>query len=273
MACLSMTDATQARSGCSAGLYTGLVFGSLAASGAGAALVAGGYFYAGMWPQSQVFGRTLIAGNDPNEIALTFDDGPNDRYTEQLLELLVRHQARATFFVIGRFARQRADIVRRIREAGHTVGNHTWTHPRLMFCSLARVREELSATNAALEDILSEQIKYFRPPYGARRPAVLHAARQMGLVPVLWNVTACDWKPIPPDGLLRKMESGIARNQRRGRGSNLLLHDGGHTGIGEDRSRTLAATRALLEKWSGKANFVTVAHWCEPSSAKAHASV
>lgn len=236
-----------------------------------AALAVGGYFYAGMWPQSQVFGRTLIAGNDPDEIALTFDDGPNDGYTERMLDLLARHEVRATFFVIGRYAREQASLVRRIREAGHVVGNHTWTHPQLLFRSPARTREELAATNAALEDILGEKIRYFRPPYGARRPAVLRMARAMGLVPVLWNVTGYDWKPIPAEGLLRNLENGIWRNQRRGTGSNLLLHDGGPDGIGEDRSRTLTATKALLEAWRGKVRFVTVEQWGESPGAQSSA--
>lgn len=233
------------------------------ATAAVAALAVGGYYYAGMWPQSQLFGRTLIAGNDPDEIALTYDDGPNDAYTERTLDILARHEARATFFVIGRFLRGRAALVRKIRAAGHVVGNHTWTHPRLLFHSPERTRQELSATNAALEDILGEKITYFRPPYGARRPSVLRVAREMGLVPVLWNVTGYDWKSIPVERLLHNLESGIRRNQRRGRGSNLLLHDGGDTGIGVDRSRTIAATSALLTAWRGKARFVTVAEWRE----------
>ena len=256
-----MTDAAFRHGDVPQSLYTGSVLRSLAISGAGAALLVGGYFYAGLWPQSQIFGRTLIAGSDPDEIALTFDDGPNDGYTERLLEILARYNAHATFFLIGRFARERAPLVRRIREAGHVVGNHTWTHPRLMFSPPSRVRQELTATNTALEDLLGERIEYFRPPYGARNPGVLRIAREMGLVPVLWNVTVFDWKPIPPEGLLRKMENGIRRNQHRGRGSNLLLHDGGHTGMGVDRSRTIAATASLLELWHGKAQFVSVDHW------------
>lgn len=243
--------------------YTGSMRGSLALSAAGAALLVGGYFYAGMWPESQIFGRTLIAGDDPDEIALTYDDGPNDGHTERLLDILARHNAQATFFLIGRFARQRPDLVRRIQAAGHTIGNHTWTHPRLIFQPPARVREELFTTNSALEDILGERVRYFRPPYGARRPAVLRIARELGLVPVQWNVMAFDWKPIPSEGLLERMERGIDRNQRHNRGSNLLLHDGGHTGIGVDRSRTIAATAALLERWHGRAHFITVAQWSE----------
>lgn len=237
---------------------------SRATIAASAAFLVGGYFYAGMWPQSQVFGRTLIAGGDPDEIALTFDDGPNDGYTERLLDILARHEAHATFFLIGRFARQRPELVRRIHAAGHVIGNHTWTHPWLMFSSPARIREELSTTNAALEDILGEPVRYFRPPHGARNPGVLRIARDLGLVPVLWNITIFDWKPTPPEGLLHRMEHGIARNRRRGRGSNLLLHDGGDTAIGVDRSRTLAATASLLESWQGRARFVTIAEMQGP---------
>lgn len=239
------------------------MFGSLAAFGTGAALVAGGYLYAGMWPESQIFGRTLIAGNVSDEFALTYDDGPNDACTEQLLDVLARHQVHATFFVIGRFARERVALIRRIREAGHLVGNHTWTHPMLLFRSPGRVREELRRTSAALEDALGERIAYFRPPHGARRPDVLRAARELGMIPVLWNVTGYDWKPIGAQQIVANLEEGIRRNRRRGVGSNLLLHDGGQAGIGQDRMQTVAATAALLDKWHGRVRFVTVEHWSE----------
>ncbi|MGB0122553.1 MAG: polysaccharide deacetylase family protein [Silvibacterium sp.] len=224
-------------------------------------LAAGGYLYAGMAPGSQVFGRTLIAGSDPDEFALTYDDGPNDACTEQILEILARHEVKATFFVIGRFARERVALIRRIRAAGHVVGNHTWTHPVLLFRSPGRVCEELAATSAALEDALGEKVEYFRPPHGARRPDVLRAARGMGMVPVLWNAMGYDWKPTTAERVLSNLDKGIRRNRKRGCGSNLLLHDGGQAGIGQDRSHTVAATAALLEQWRGKVRFVTVADW------------
>jgi peptidoglycan-N-acetylglucosamine deacetylase len=226
-----------------------------------ASLAAGGYLYAGMWPESQIFGRTLIAGGDPDEFALTYDDGPNDACTEQILEILARYEVRATFFVIGRFACERVALIRRIRAAGHVVGNHTWTHPVLLFRSPARAREELSATSKTLEDALGEKISYFRPPHGARRPDVLRTARELGMVPVMWNAMGNDWKPTTAETVLRNLDKGIRRNRRRGVGSNLLLHDGGQAGIGQDRSHTVAATSALLDTWHGKARFVTVAQW------------
>jgi peptidoglycan-N-acetylglucosamine deacetylase len=226
-----------------------------------AVLLAGGYLYAGMWPESQIFGRTLIAPNRPSEFALTYDDGPNDACTEQILEILSRHEVRATFFVIGRFAHERVPLIRRIRAAGHVVGNHTWTHPVLLFRSPGRVREELSTTSKTLEDILGEKVSYFRPPHGARRPDVLAAARELGMVPVMWNAMGYDWKPTTPEVVLRNLDKGIRRNRRRGVGSNLLLHDGGQAGIGQDRSHTVAATAALLDTWSTKVRFVTVSDW------------
>src|SRR5690242_6801060 len=94
-----------------------------------AALAAGGYHYAALWPASRIFGRSLVAGDDPAEVALTYDDGPNDPYTGQLMDVLARHQVRATFFVIGRYVRQKPNLVRALHRSGHLIGCHTMTHP------------------------------------------------------------------------------------------------------------------------------------------------
>jgi peptidoglycan/xylan/chitin deacetylase (PgdA/CDA1 family) len=129
-----------------------IVDGAIAAAALG--LAVGGCAYASLWPTSQIFGRTLIAGDDGNEVALTFDDGPNDAATLQLLEVLARHVVRATFFNMGNFARERPEIVRQVAAAGHLVGNHTMSHPRLSTASAARVRQEIADCNAALEEIM-----------------------------------------------------------------------------------------------------------------------
>ena len=212
-----------------------------------AGLAAGGYTYAALSYQSQIFGRTLIANRDPDEIALTFDDGPNDPYTQQLLEVLAVNRVRATFFMIGRFVRQRPDIVRDVHAAGHLIGNHTMNHPWLVLESPAKVRQELAGCNAALEDAIGEEITYFRPPHGSRRPDVLRAARELGLIPVMWNVIGHDWEPgIRKEDVLRRVEKGILRNRRVGMGSNIVLHDGGQAAIGQDRSATVGAVRSTL---------------------------
>ena len=136
-------------------------------------ITAGAYAYAAKWPTSQLFGRTLVAGSDIQEVALTFDDGPNDPYTQQLLDLLDRRQVRATFFLMGSYVRQHPEIARAIQQGGHLLGNHTMTHPSLLWQRPKRIREELAGCNAVIEDATGEVVKWFRPPFGARRPDVL----------------------------------------------------------------------------------------------------
>jgi peptidoglycan/xylan/chitin deacetylase (PgdA/CDA1 family) len=233
-----------------------------AACAAALGLVAGGFAYASLWPTSQIFGRMLIAGENADEVALTFDDGPNDAATPELLEVLELHGVHATFFAMGDFARVKPEIVRQVAAAGHLVGNHTMSHPRLSMQPAARVRRELAECSAVLEDISGAAVKFFRPPFGARRPYVLHAARELGLTPVMWNVTGYDWNPIGVEGILANLDEGIARNRRRGRGSNLLLHDGGHRGMGAARMDTVSAVDRLLGAHRGTATrFVTVDAW------------
>lgn len=223
--------------------------------------VGGTLTQAALRPQSSLFGRTVIAGRDPAEIALTYDDGPNDAATGKLLEVLARHNARATFFMIGRFVRQRPEIVREVRAAGHLVGNHTMTHPWLTTKPASLIREELRACNAALEDVLGEPVRYFRPPHGARRPVVLRAARELGLTVVQWNVQGNDWEPIGAQGILHNLESGMRQVEGRGQGANVLLHDGYDRAMGADRSGTVQATERLLEKMAGTHRLVTVDAW------------
>lgn len=235
--------------------------GELAAA---VALVAAGgtLTQAALSPGSMLFGRTVIAGSDPREIALTYDDGPNDSATMQLLEVLAKHGARATFFMIGRFVQQRPEIARAVFAAGHLVGNHTMTHPWLAFESASRIREELRGCNAALEDALGVPVRYFRPPHGARRPVVLRTAREMGLTLVQWNVMGHDWKPVGGQSVLQKVEAGIQRAASRGRGANVLLHDGYDRAMGADRSGTVQATDLLLQRLArGPHRLVTVDAW------------
>ena len=131
-----------------------------------------------MAPTGQWYGKTftgLRAGS--RELALTYDDGPNDPHTLRLLEILAKHEIHATFFLIGRYVRRRPDIAREIFRAGHAIGNHTETHPLLIFKSEAEIRRQLSECRTALEEAIGEPSSLFRPPFGGRRPAVLRIAR------------------------------------------------------------------------------------------------
>lgn len=217
---------------------------------------------AALRPGSQLFGRTLIAGNDPREVALTYDDGPNDACTEALLELLDRYNVKATFFMIGRFVRQSPALARQVHAAGHLVGNHTMTHPWLAWQSARRVREELRGCQETLEDTLGAPVRYFRPPHGARRPVVLRIARELGLTTVQWNAIGMDWRLPGVERIVTHVGRGVGRARERGRGANILLHDGFDVAMGADRSQTVRATEILLEQFTQDGSrVVTVGAW------------
>jgi peptidoglycan/xylan/chitin deacetylase (PgdA/CDA1 family) len=210
--------------------------------------------YQSMAPTGQWFGRAFTGlGRGSKQLALTYDDGPNDPHTQHLLDVLARHQVRATFFLIGRYVRQRPDIVRELIKAGHVVGNHTFTHPLLIFKSAREVRSQLESCNRALTEAVGEHSNLFRPPFGGRRPAVLRIARQTGLEPVMWNVTGYDWNATSAEQIERKVT-----RQVRG-GDVILLHDGGHRDFGADRSCTVTATDRLISRYKSEGyEFVTI---------------
>jgi peptidoglycan-N-acetylglucosamine deacetylase len=227
--------------------------------------LAAGCTYAALSAQSQLFGKVLIAPRNPNEIALTFDDGPNDIVTERLLDILAGYNVRATFFLIGNYARQRPQIVRAIAASGHLIGNHTMTHPWLAWQSSTRIRQELADCNALLEDTIGIPVRFFRPPHGARRPAVLHIARELNLQSVQWNVLPKDWEPDTPENIADRTIRSITRNRQQNRASNIVLHDGGQAGLGQPRLPTVEATDLLLKKYSrdGAIKFVTIDSWVQ----------
>ena len=213
-------------------------------AGAGAVAAAGTFAYQAKFPTAQWFGRTFIGlrrGSKP--LALTYDDGPNDPHTLRLLEVLARHRARATFFLIGRFVQQRPDIVREIIKQGHAIGNHTFSHPHLIFTGSAETLAELKRCQQAIEDATGESVRLFRPPFGGRRPGTLHTARSVGLAPILWNIAAYDWNGAPADQIVRRISRRIQG------GDVMLLHDGGHKAMGADRAQTVKATDMLLQRY------------------------
>ena len=212
--------------------------------------------YAAMAPASQLYGRTITHGTDPTQMALTFDDGPNDPHTMHLLDVLAKHDAKATFFLIGKYVRQRPEIARAILAAGHEIGNHTDGHPNLALVSARRLRQELEGCRQALEDALGTKITLFRPPFGGRRPNVLRTAHKMGLSPVMWSVTAYDWNARSADAIVGKVTRQVD-SRRKPQSEIILLHDGSHLAFGTDRSYTVEATRRLLESYAAK-QFVTI---------------
>ena len=232
-----------------------------AAAVAGLGLGAGGFAYAAMWPASQIFGATLIAPKRPGELALTFDDGPNPAWTPQLLDVLSNHGVRATFFLVGRYAQAEPELVRRIAAAGHLIGNHSWSHPNLALTAALEVREQLRRTSETLEQITGASVRYFRPPFGARRPVVLRTAREMGMTPVLWNGITNDWSEPIAEQIAARLAGSVERAVRRGRAANIVLHDGGHLQLGAYREPSVAAAGMLVSRYRTTRNFVTLEAW------------
>jgi peptidoglycan-N-acetylglucosamine deacetylase len=220
---------------------------------------AGFAYYHAQVPTSQLYGATICRNRDARGlIALTYDDGPNPRFTEPLLSILERHRARATFFLIGKWTEREPALAREVQAAGHAIGNHTFTHPTLALCSGERVQEELRRCAAAVEDAgLSfskvDGAALMRPPWGRRRPGTLRAVRSAGYAPVIWSVTGWDWRK-------RETAASIAKRcSKAGDGDVILLHDGTHTEPAGDRAASVDATERILERLSGEGyRFVTV---------------
>lgn len=200
--------------------------------------------YQSMAPTGQWYGNTFTgASRGSKHIALTYDDGPNESHTLNLLDVLAKHNVRATFFMIGKYVQQRPDIARAVAQGGHVIGNHTFTHPLLIFKSEAETRSQILQCRSALQDAIGEHSSLFRPPFGGRRPATIRIATELGLNTIMWNVAGYDWNA-PPAAVIEKK---VAR-QLRG-GDIVLLHDGSHRAMGTDRSQTVVATGNLIQRY------------------------
>jgi peptidoglycan/xylan/chitin deacetylase (PgdA/CDA1 family) len=223
----------------------------------GASCAAG---YQSKSPTGQWFGPTFTGlSRGCRQLALTFDDGPNDPHTLRVLEVLAKHNVKATFFLIGRYVKQRPDIARELARAGHVIGNHTFSHPNLIFASSGQTRRQLQGCEQALGDAVGEHSRFFRPPFGGRRPGTLRIARALGLEPVMWQAAGRDWGKKPAEYIERRVG-----HQVRG-GEVILLHDGGHKAFGTDRSQTVIATDRLIARYKSEGyDFVTVSEMLKP---------
>lgn len=211
---------------------------------AGGACAAGGILaWAATSPSAQLFGATIRRTGDASTIALTFDDGPNPAVTPALLDLLERHNVKATFFLIGKHVRAVPALAKEIADRGHTIGNHTETHPNLIFLSSRRIADELDRCDDAITSTTGRPVRWMRPPYGFRGPQLDGVVRRRGGAGVvMWSTTTYDWKPQPPERLIKRL--------RHARGGDIvLLHDADHRVLEGDRHHTLAALEYWLSRW------------------------
>ncbi len=184
--------------------------------------------------------RSVYHGNETTRnITLTFDDGPDPRYTPQLLALLKKYEAKAVFFVIGEKAKAHPDLIRQILDEGHRIGNHTYHHVNSWFVPPWRLKKEIMATNQVIEAITGEPVRYFRSPWGRLTMWTHHFTKQLGMVTVLYSHVAKDWRRNQrPEDLYARVAGSI------GGGAIVLLHDGGGAEGAPDN--TLKAMETLL---------------------------
>jgi len=153
-------------------------------------------------------------------VSLTFDDGPHPAFTEAVLDILKTHEIRATFFVKGRNAALFPDLIRRLHDEGHIIGNHSWSHHYFFDLFPARrMKNEIRETNLIIRDITGEIPVLFRPPYGVTNPAVARAVRDENYIVIGWNIRSCDTTLKDPIKIAQRIQN------RLNPGSIILLHD------------------------------------------------
>jgi peptidoglycan/xylan/chitin deacetylase (PgdA/CDA1 family) len=235
----------------------------------GAAVAAGAAAYAAFHPRSEIFGSHVHGTKSARKLAITFDDGPNPSITPKLLELFSKYEARATFFLIGKFVREAPALVRETIACGHSIGNHTETHPNLALAGPSRIREELEDGNGAISEVLGASPRWFRPPFGLRNPWVIPAANRLGMQAVMWTLLPGDWRAPSAEWLIPRMQPIANRaaahsdgkgNFRDGSSGDILcLHDGYHRFQNGDRRATLKAMEHWLPRWRDLGlEFVTI---------------
>ncbi|MEV6975758.1 polysaccharide deacetylase family protein [Kitasatospora sp. NPDC093806] len=182
-------------------------------------------------------GRCFEHGRrDTPRVALTFDDGPDPVHTRQVLEILDRYGARATFFCVGHHVAALPDEVRRIADAGHELGNHSWSHPFLPDLTPEQLREQLDRTTEAVARVTGEAPTRFRPPYGGLTPEVLATLAEHPGTVTLWDVDSRDWSRPGPERIAETVLGGVRP------GSVVLMHEGAG-----DRGQTVRALPSIIE--------------------------
>ena len=179
---------------------------------------------------------------DSKKIALTFDDGPHPYYTEQLLDGLKERDVKVTFFVLGKHAEEYPELVERMSEEGHLIGNHTYSHIQLNQRNSDAFKEELVKTNELLEELTGQEVQYVRPPYGTWDKKF---EEELNMFPVLWNIDPLDWSSTNVSGIVKKVTSKAREN------SIILMHD-------EYKTTVTAALQIIDELTEEGYEFVTV---------------
>lgn len=193
--------------------------------------------------RSPIFGAVFWKGSAGGKrVALTFDDGPNEPYTSQILDILKERRVRATFFVAGSNCRRFPGTIERLARDGHEIGNHTWTHEVLPLKPPSRIEEEIRKTSDIIEKLTGVRPALFRPPHGWRNPWTNAISRRCGCVPVAWTLGVWDTDRPGAEAIARRSLKGVRD------GCVILLHDGRGIEDRPDSSQLVEALPAIIDE-------------------------
>lgn len=196
-------------------------------------------------------------------VAITFDDGPDDIYTNQVLDLLEEYDAKATFFVLGKIAEKHPEVILRQYEEGHELANHTYSHPKKP--TLSQIEEEMRKTNGIIYSITGFKPTLFRPVGGEYTDGMIGVAVKLGYTVILWSwhQDTQDWKNPGVNKIVKKVLDGTKP------GDVILFHDGG-----SDRTQTVEALKKILPELKKQGyKFVTISEMLEIKNKKQHNEV
>ncbi len=185
--------------------------------------------------------NAVEAGIETRRIALTFDDGPHPYYTDLLLDGLAERGVKVTFFLLGENIEGREDVIRRMSEEGHLIGNHTFYHVDINSLSMEEACAEIRDTSEAIRAITGQQVEYVRPPYGNWNKEL---ECQVMMIPVFWTLDTLDWKVKNTDRIVREVLEDVEENDV------ILMHD-------SYRTTVEAALRIVDELQKKSYEFVT----------------
>ncbi len=221
------------------------------------ATAAAGAAWAVRGRSSAVFAPSIWRGpKDRAAIALTFDDGPSEG-TPALLDLLARHNVPATFFQCGANVERLPGIARATREAGHEIGNHTYSHPLFCFHSPWFLRREIDHAQQIIAIQTGACPSLFRAPFGVRWPGLRSAQRRLGLTGVMWTIIGYDWN-LAADRIVRRISGSVSN------GAIICLHDGRELRANPDIRNTIRAAEQLIPMMLDRGyRFETVSRLCQ----------
>jgi len=194
----------------------------------------------------------IITGVETNQkvVALTFNDGPHPEYTPRILDLLDQYGAKATFFTVGGDARKHYSIIRRIRSAGHAIGNHTYSHKPMPLISRSERFRQIQNT----QRLIQQNEKLFRPPWGFIDWPGYVDVKLLGFKVVYWEAAVYDWRNSSPDEIFQRLDKNVRS------GSIVLMYDNLRDSIGEDirLDNLIEGLECYLQKYASHYRFVTV---------------